>query len=92
MRFQERVVAIRVNEEAYAGLNAFAVQNNMMNKSGEPNISMAARTLLFMAIRRVGAEGLVDVNLDNARSEWLERVNGAWRAAMKQITRIGLNE
>jgi len=91
-RVQQRVITIRVTDEVIDTVRAFATRHNMMNKEGEPNVSEAARVLLFMAMRQVGPEGLNDVYLNNARAEWMEMVNGAFRAAMREISKIGLGE
>jgi hypothetical protein len=86
------VLGIRVDEGTIDRLTTIAVNQGMMNKRGQPNISMAARMVLLQALRQVGpeGEGFADVCLANARAEWLEMVNGAWRAAMTEITKIGV--
>ncbi len=91
-RAQERVLTLRVDEGVIDRLTTIAVNQRMLNKEGNPNVSMAARMVLLQALRQVGpeGEGFAEVCLMNARAEWLEMVNGAWRAAMTEISKIGL--
>lgn len=89
-RVQTNVVTLRVNETVADALRMFAERNGMRNKSGDPNISEAARAIIMLALSQGVPEVQYASALENARAEWLERVNGAWRAAMAQLTQIGL--
>lgn len=91
-RIQDRVVPIRLPREAVEVLADFASQHGMMNKSGDPNISEAARVLLDIGLRNSGKEGLIDVYKANARAEWIQRVSGAWQEAMRAVIQIGMSD
>lgn len=83
-------IIIRIPPEVREALAAFAESNGMKNKQGLPNISEAARTLLLRGMTGYTADGDFKIAMMNARTEWLERVNGEWRAAMARLTAIGL--
>lgn len=85
-------VVMRLGTDGVAMLRQFAVQHNYYNKQGDPNLSMAARTLVAAGLKAVGSGLDVDMYMNNARAEWLDRVNAAWREAMSAILRIGTGE
>ena len=91
-RIQDKVVPIRLPKEAVGVLEEFASQHGMVNKSGDPNVSEAARVLLDIGLRNAGKEGLIDVYKANARAEWIQRVSGAWQEAMRAVIEIGMRD
>jgi hypothetical protein len=84
-------VVIRLDPQSVAVLRRFATDHNYYNKSGDPNLSMAARTLLGLGLKSTGGDA-VDMYMNNARAEWLDRVNTAWRDAMTIVLRAGTGE
>lgn len=89
-KVQTEVVGVRLTPEARKGLVDFARKHNMTNKAGDLNLSEAARTVIALALSQGVPDAIYEVAVQNARSEWLERVNGGWRAAMEALTDIGL--
>jgi len=89
-KVQTEVVAVRLTPKAREGLEDFARNHKMMNKAGDLNISEAARTVIALALSNGLPDAIYEVAAQNARSEWWERVNGGWRAAMEALTDLGL--
>ena len=88
-RLQNNVITLRLDDREKEIIRDFAARYGMTNKQGEPNLSAAARALLFLALQHGAVQTIQDVHLANARAEWLELVNAGWRRMMKELTEIG---
>lgn len=89
-KVQTEMVGVRMTPQIREGLRLFAERHAMVNKAGEANISEAARTIIALALSNGVPENIYKTAFENARTEWMERVNGGWRAAMEALTQIGL--
>ena len=91
-RVQDTMIGIRLNESMKARLMRYAESQGMKNKKGDPNLSEAARVLIYAMLSEGVPDSARDASffLENARAEWMERVNAAWREAMEHVTRTGL--
>lgn len=86
VRVQEKVIGLRLN------VNDVATLEDFMRAHGLQNLSSALRVLLDIGLKTAvaGYASTLDVHIANGRSEWLERVNASWRAAITEISKIGL--
>jgi hypothetical protein len=90
-RVQEQVVGVRLRPEEYEAVKQYAERYGAFRKDGGANVSAALRTLIMLSLQKEGlGMSAQSVHLDNARAEWLEMVQDAWREAITRVSNIGL--
>ena len=87
-RIQSKIIRVRLTPRIHEIIEAYALNNGIENKRGDPNLSGAARTILEMAVSDGSKESLYRIAYANARADLLQSVSGHYGRLIEELAKL----
>jgi hypothetical protein len=87
-RIQSKIIRVRLTPQLHGIIEAYAINNGIENKRGDPNLSGAARTILEMAVSDKSQESLYRIAYANARADLLQSVSNRYGRLIEELSKL----